>query len=109
MYTRNLLSMSFLVGLTLFGPSTAGTAYADLSQRIDATHILAREYELPQRAQAPGGISFADSETGVRNVRRTAVPKKLGDKETFWANNIATGKFEQISATLRAIGQHCHV
>ncbi len=101
--------MSFLVGLTLFGPAAAGTAYADLSQRIDATHILAREYELPQRAQAPGGISFADSETEVRTPRRAAAAKKLGDQETFWVNNIATGKFEQISATLRAIGQYCHV
>ncbi|MDD3147279.1 MAG: hypothetical protein PHD82_08260 [Candidatus Riflebacteria bacterium] len=109
MYTRRLLSLSVLVGLTIAGLAVNNTACADLSQRIDATHILAREYELPQRAHGPGGISFADSEHDIRTVRRASAPKKLGQKETFWANNVATGKFEQITATLRAIGKNCYV
>ncbi len=109
MYTRRLLSLSVVCGLTIAGLAVNGTACADLSQRIDATHILAREYELPQRALAPGGISFADSQHDIRTVRRTPVAKKLGQKETFWANNVASGKFEQITATLRAIGKNCHI
>ncbi|HNX74164.1 MAG TPA: hypothetical protein PLM07_02640 [Candidatus Rifleibacterium sp.] len=110
MYTRNLLTLSCLIGLAIFGPGGTSTAHADLSQRIDATHILAREYELPTGAFAPGsGVAMADGQTSIRNVRRVAVPKKLGQKETFWVNNIAAGKFEQITATLRAIGKYCHV
>lgn len=110
MYTRKLFGLSLLAGLTFAGLTVARPAFADLTNRIDATHILAREYELPkQGVGAAAGVAYADGQTDIRRVRRTAAPKQLGQKETFWTNNIASGKFEQITATLRAIGKHCHV
>lgn len=110
MYTRKLFGLSLLAGLTFAGLTVARPAFADLTNRIDATHILAREYELPkQGVGAAAGVAYADGQTDIRRVRRTATPKQLGQKETFWTNNIASGKFEQITATLRAIGTHCHV
>lgn len=108
MQNKRALNLSLLFWFLFAGVVIPGSASADLSRRIDATHILARDIELPQRALAPEGVSYADSEGEVRRVR-TATPKQTGQKETFWVNNIATGKFEQVTATLRAIGRHCYV
>ena len=77
---------------------------------IDATHILAREIELPKvnRAMGPAGlrsgIQFADT-----NPEETGLEKDLGQKEMFWVRNIQTGNFEKVTAVLRAIGEHCYV
>ncbi len=109
MYTTKQICLALLLGLAIFAPDATASAVPANAPRIDATHVLAREYELPQRAAAPGGVSYADGETDVRRVRRAATPKKLGEQETFWANNLASNRFEQVTATLRAIGKHCQV
>lgn len=108
MYIKRAVNLSALFLFVFAGITISGTAFADLSKHIDATHILAREIKLPERSMAPEGVSYADSANEVRRSRR-ATPKQLGQKEIFWTNNIATGKFEQITATLRAIGKNCYV
>lgn len=75
-------------------------------QRIDMTHILAREIELPERsrAMAASGLSFADIDPD-----QPAREKKLGQKDNFWVKNVSSGEFEQITAILRATGKYCYV
>lgn len=62
---------------------------------IDATHLLAQKYKVP----AP--------KVKTRAPKRSAAIAQLGQKRSFWANNMATSKFEQVPATLRGIGKHC--
>lgn len=106
MYTTKKIKLLALMLLLGSGLTTADTAFADLSKRIDATHILAREIELPEVSHnnAVAGVSYADTNLEVkRNV------KKIGDKEQFWLRNMATGQFDQITAILRAVGKNCYV
>lgn len=81
---------------------------ASQSQWINATQMLSDEFKLPKRnnnrALAASGVSFADS-----NPDRVLPEKTIGEQESFWVRNIATEKFDQISATLKAIGSHCYV
>lgn len=110
MYLRNILSTSCLALTMSFVMLCGGTAQAAPGQRIDATHILAREIELPQRSQAMGpvsGVSYAD--TNPELVVNRAAVRSLGNKEQFWVRNIATGQFVQITAILRAVGKSCYV
>jgi hypothetical protein len=101
----------FLI-LTVFSILVAGSfmplarVYAGSEKWIDATHILMREIELPERtrARAAAGLSFADIDPD-----QPAREKKLGQKDNFWVRNVANGQFEQIVANLRAIGKHCYV
>lgn len=75
-------------------------------QRIDMTHILMREIELPERSRAlaASGLSYADVDP-----EQPAREKKLGQKEQFWVKNVTSGAFEQTTAILRVIGKHCYV
>ena len=110
MYLRNILSTSCLALTMSFVMLCGGVAQAAPGQRIDATHILAREIELPQRSQAMGpvsGVSYAD--TNPELVVNRATARSLGNKEQFWVRNIATGQFVQITAILRAVGKSCYV
>lgn len=97
------LAAALLLGSCL---TIGNSAFADLSKRIDATHILAREIELPEttRINSISGVSYADTNPNV--VR---VAKRLGQEENFWLRNMATGQFEQVTGILRAIGKHCYV
>jgi len=94
------LAAVFVISLALVpSPAMAG-------QRIDMTHILMREVELPERsrAMAASGLSYADVDP-----EQPAREKKLGQKDPFWVKNVVNGEFEQITANLRAIGKHCYV
>jgi hypothetical protein len=97
---KTILFISLLVAFS------CNPAQAFSEKWIDATHILNREIELPprNRARAASGISFADV-----NPEMMARNKKIGQTETFWVRNIATGKFIQIKASLKTIGEHCYV
>ena len=106
MYKKRTFNLSLVLYLVAAGFAVTASASADLSRRIDATHILAREIQLPE-SSTHRGVSYADSPTEVRRVRRT--PAQLGQQRQFWVRNIATGNFEQTTATLRAIGKHCNV
>jgi hypothetical protein len=89
------------------GLVSAPKVSADSGRRIDATHILAREIELPESSglAAVSGVSQADS----GSVSRRANYKIIGQKEAFWVRNIATGQFDQVTAVLKASGKHCHI
>jgi len=86
-------------------------ANAAPGNRIDATHILAREIELPKqssRALTPtSGVSYADSNPEL--VVSKAAIRTVGHKEQFWVRNMASGQFDQITAILRAVGKYCYV
>jgi hypothetical protein len=91
----------------LFAIVVPGTiAVAQPANRIDATHILMQEIELPERtrALAASGLSFADVDP-----EQPAREKKIGQQDPFWVRNISTGQFEQITASLRVIGKHCYI
>jgi hypothetical protein len=94
--------------IVLFAVVSASVLYSapDPTKRIDATHILMREIELPKRtrALAASGLSYADT-----NPDKIAQKKKIGQQENFWVRNVATGEFEQIGASLRVIGKHCYI
>ena len=78
---------------------------------IDLTHILAKEIKLPKvqrtrmRPVADRSLSFADT----YNETSEEVVKTAGTTEKFWTRNIATGKFEQITAILRYVGKHAYI
>ena len=89
----------------------AAPAEAARGNRIDATHILAREIELPERnspAMGPiSGVSYADINLEL-SVSRAPV-KPLGHKEQFWVRNMANNQFDRVTAILRAVGKSCYV
>lgn len=86
-------------------------AEAARGKRIDATHILAREIELPERStQAMGpisGVSYADINPELSGSRAPA--RSLGHKEQFWVRNMANSQFDRVTAILRAVGKSCYV
>ncbi len=64
---------------------------------IDATHLLAKKYKVPT------------PKVKTRAPKRSARIAQVGQKRTFWSNNMELNKFEQVPATLRAVGKHCLV
>lgn len=88
----------FLTLAAALATADAKAAEPNIANRIDATHLLAQKYKLPQL-----------DESRTRRVRRNVKPKQKGAQETFWVNNIAENKFEQIAATLQAVGQNCYI
>ena len=104
MYIRKIILSAFtaIFILTMLQAQTPVLA----GQRIDMTHILMNEIELPERnrALAASGLSFADT-----NPEEKALEKKLGQKDPFFVKNVTSGQFEQITAILRAVGKHCYV
>lgn len=91
--SKSILTVAILMlGLTT-APSMANSPKN--KNIIDATHLLAKKYKVP----AP--------RVKTRAPKRSAAIVQVGQKRTFWSNNMATSKFEQVPATLRAIGKHC--
>ncbi|MDD3000244.1 MAG: hypothetical protein PHF29_00635 [Candidatus Riflebacteria bacterium] len=78
--------------------SADAKAEPNIKNRIDATHLLAQKYKLPQV-----------DESRTRRIKRNVKPKQKGAQETFWVNNMANNKFEQITATLQAVGRNCYI
>jgi len=106
MYKKNALT--FLLCLAIFCSILFCNAAEAAGRRIDATHILAREIELPAISEinaALSGVSYADVNPELTPRRE----KSLGQTEEFWIRNMASGQFERISAILRSIGRHCYV
>lgn len=104
---KKINQISLMCLLMAFAILTCNTAEA-AGKRIDATHILAREIELPGISEinaALSGISYAD----VNPELETRREKSLGQNEEFWVRNMASGQFEKITAILRGIGKHCYV
>lgn len=108
MYIKTLIFRhKFVFILACFICSVISAQAANPEHRIDATHLLAQEIELPERTMGPAvaGFSFAHGQTAIAAVE----PRNIGHEEQFWLRNFETGKFEQITAVLRSIGKHCYV
>ncbi len=106
MYNKRAI-LAVLMAITIVSlPSGRLSAAGDVSKRIDMTHILMRDIELPERsrAMAASGLSFADVDPD-----QPAREKQLGQKDLFWTKNVSSGNFEQITAILRSIGKHCYI
>lgn len=107
MYNNKKLIAIIVFAITVFCfIFTPDMAVARSDKWIDATHIMMKEIELPERtrARAASGLSFADVDPD-----QPAREKNLGQKDPFWVRNVGTGVFEQITANLRSIGKHCYV
>ena len=111
MYASAILNKTSLTLLLSAAMLCGGIANSAPGNRIDATHILAREIELPQhtdRALSPvSGVSYADTNPELAVNR--PVLKSVGHKEQFWVRNMASGQFDQVTAILRAVGKYCYV
>lgn len=104
---KSIFRYKFVFILACFVSLLMPAQGANPENRIDATHLLAQEIELPERSMGPAvaGFSFSQGQAAQAPVE----PRHIGHKELLWLRNFETGKFEQITAVLRSIGKHCFI
>ncbi len=103
-FMHSLFAGALVVGLGL----VASPAQAVDPIWYDATHMFEKEVKtLTDNVKLESRYDFE-----MRTRGRAVTPRaerQVGQVEKFWTKNIKANTNEQISATLKAIGNHCYV
>ncbi len=98
---------SMFLGAIICFMTAAPAAFAAPPQWMDASHLFDKvTADLTAKVKIE---SKADHAKRFKAPIPQPKEYKVGDVESFWTKNIQANTFEQIQATLKAVGKNCYV